>query len=349
MKRFLQCLTLLVAVCSGWKTVTAQRTEFISLLPKQIKVTSSNFSKVEVIDSRLDTSGIVGMIQRGAFNRKVTLRLEHPMQDEVGRAAATLIDSAGNKEDGALLINIRKFNISENTGALSESGSFRFRAVFYIKHDTMYKRMYGIDETVTIPGGLDVTKRLLENVPELLGSYIKAAVTYKQEQSATARQYSLYDILHIDELERKDIPVFQVDVPKKGLYATYNDFKNNRPSSEKVIVEHKKGFSRPLIYEMNENGKKGKEILRKDYYVVCDGEKFYISRPHNLYELTKANGNFYFTGVGKDGADAGATILAYAAFGLIGGFMAINHDTAIFEFELDHVSGKFVPIKKIRD
>jgi hypothetical protein len=348
MKRFLQSLTLLVAVFTCIKTVNAQKTEFINLQPKQVKIINSNFSKVEVIDSRLDTSGIVGMIQRGAFNRQVTLRLEHPMQDEVGRTAAMLIDSA-QKMDGTCLINIRRFNISENTGALSESGSFRFRAVFYAKQDTLYKRMFSIDETVTIPGGLDVTQKLLEKVPEILGAHIKRAVTFNQQEIDATRQYSLYDIQHIDEVERKDIPIFQVDVPKKGLYATYEDFKNNRPSNENVIVEHRKGFSRPLIYEMNEKGKKGKEVLRKYYYAVSDGEKFYISRAHNLYELTKTNGNYYFTGVGKDGADTGASILAYAAFGLIGGLAAGNHDTAIFEFVLDHVSGKFVPVKKIKD
>jgi hypothetical protein len=348
MKRFLQSLTLLVAVCTGWKTVHAQKTEYLSLLPKQVKITNSNYSKVEVLDSRPDTAAAIGMIQRGAFNRSVILRSERSLQDEVGSTVAKMIDSA-NKMDGSFLINIRKFYISENTGATSETGSFTFRAGFYAKQDTLYRQMFNIDETITIPGGLDVTKRLLGKVPEVLGLYINQAVNFKKEEIDVRKQYSLYDLQHIAELERKDIPIFQVDVPKKGLYATYEDFKNNRPSNENVIVEHKKGFSRPLIYEMNEKGKKGKEILRKYYFVVSDGEKFYISRPHNLYELTKTNGNYVFTGVGKDNADMGTAVLASLAFGFLGGAMAGNHDTAIFEFELDHISGKFVPVKKIKD
>jgi hypothetical protein len=348
MKRFLQSLTLLVAVCTGFKTANAQKTEFIDLLPKQVKITNSNFSKVEVIDSRLDTTAPVGLIQRGAFNRSVILRLQKNLQDEIGSTVARLIDSA-NKKDGAFLINIRRFYISENTGFSSETGTIKFRAGFYAKQDTLYRHMFSVDENIIIPGGLDVTKRLLENVPEVLGLHIKKAVNYNREDINDTKQYSLYDIQHIDELERKDIPVYQVDVPKKGLYATYEDFKNNRPSNENVIVEHKKGFSRPLIYEMNEKGKKGKEVLRKYYYAVSDGEKFYISRPHNLYELTKRNGNYVFTGIGKDNTDMGTAVLASAAFGLIGGAMAANHDTAVFEFELDHVSGKFVPIRKIKD
>lgn len=348
MKRFLQSLTLLVAVCTGTKTVNAQKTEYIDLLPKQLKIINSNFSKVEVIDSRLDTAAPVGLIQRGAFNRSVILRLGKSMQDEIGSTVARLIDSA-NKKDGTFLINIRRFYVSENTGFSSETGTIKFRAGFYAKHDTLYKHMFSVDENIIIPGGLDVTKRLLEKVPEVLGVYINRAVNFNGEEINTVKQYSLYDIQHIDEVERKGIPIYQVDMPKKGLYATYEDFKNNRPSNENVIVEHKKGFSRPLIYEMNEKGKKGKEIQRKYYFVVSDGEKFYVSRPHNLYELTKTNGNYVFTGVGKDNADMGTTILASAAFGIIGGAMAANHDTAVFEFELDHTNGKFVPIRKIKD
>jgi hypothetical protein len=348
MKRFLQSLTLLVAVCTGFKTANAQKTEFIDLLPKQVKIINSNFSKVEVIDSRLDTAAPLGLIQRGAFNRSVILRLGKSMQDEIGSTVARLLDSA-NKKDGAFLINIRRFYIFENTGFSSETGTIKFRAGFYAKQDTVYRHMFSVDENIIIPGKLDVTKRLLEKVPEVLGLYINQAVNFNKEEVNSAKQYSLYDIQHIDELERKNIPIYQVNVPKKGLYATYDDFKNNRPSNESVIVEHKKGFSRPLIYEMTDKGKKGNEILRKYYYVVSDGEKFYISRPHNLYELTKTNGNYVFTGVGKDNADMGTTIFASAAFGLLGGAMAGNHDTAVFEFELDHITGKFVPVKKIKD
>ena len=113
-------------------------------------------------------------------------------------------------------------------------------------------------------------------------------------------------------------------------------------------MDHRKGFSRPFIYEMKENNKKGKEIPSKSYYVVCDGEKMYIGRPHNLYELTKTNNDFYFTGIGKDEADMGTMILAGALGGIAGG-IAGSHDTAIFEFKIDHETGKFIPIRKIKD
>jgi hypothetical protein len=346
MKCLLQGLFLFIVVCTGWNTVNAQKTEFIHLQATKVKILSSAFSKAEVLDSRRDTAH-VGLIQRGAFNRNVFLDLEQPMKNEIATTVARLIDSA-RKEDGTLLINIRKFYISENTAFATESGMFNFRAGFYVKQDTLYKHMFSLDTTVKMTLGMDVTKRLLELVPEVLGTFIKQAVYFDQEK-CDAKLYTLHDIQHIEDLEKKEIPVYSVDVLKKGLYATYEDFKNNRPSNENVIIEHKKGFSRPLIYEMTDKGKKGKEILRKYYYVVSDGEKMYISRAHALYELTKTNGNFYFTGVGKDGADMGTALLASAAFGLLTAGMAANHDTAIFEFMLDHVSGKFVPVKKIKD
>jgi hypothetical protein len=99
---------------------------------------------------------------------------------------------------------------------------------------------------------------------------------------------------------------------------------------------------------MKEDNKKGKEIPSKSYYVVCDGEKIYIARPRTLYPLTKSNGDFYFTGVGKDEADTGTMIMAGALFGIAGG-LAAAHDTAIFEFKIDPSSGKFIPVRKIKD
>jgi hypothetical protein len=65
--------------------------------------------------------------------------------------------------------------------------------------------------------------------------------------------------------------------------------------------------------------------------------------------LTKTNGDFYFTGLGKDAADGETVFLAWALFGIIAGGAAANRDTAIFEFRLDHLTGKFIPVRKIKD
>ncbi|WP_207512832.1 hypothetical protein [Longitalea luteola] len=350
MKNIVKGVCLFAMACIFSNVVNAQendkRTEVLKLQPQRAKISSANFSNVEVIDTRRDPDHL-GYIQKGGFNRKETLVLTQPLKDEIASVVTKLLDGA-NKKDGTLLINIRHFNVSELTGYMTEKGTFEWNAGFYIKQGSDYRFLFSIDSTVTVKaGGLDVTTRLLDTVPEVLAGYINQAATFDLSKAGT-RPYTADDIQHIDELEKKEIPVYNVDIPKKGLYLTYDDFKNNRPSREDIIVYHKKGFSRPFVYEMKENDKKGKEIPSKSYYVVCDGEKMYIGRPRTLYALTKTNGDFYFTGIGKDEADMGTMILAGALGGLAGG-IAGSHDTAIFEFKIDHLTGKFIPVKKIKD
>jgi hypothetical protein len=349
MKRFVKSVCLIVFVCTCSNAAFAQnndkRTEFLQLQPKRITINSAIFSKVEVIDNRYDT-GHIGFVQKGAFNRKEALILSQPLKNEIGAIVTKMIDGA-NKQEGTLLINIRRFYVSELTLSMSESGTFGLKAEFYLKQDSGYKRMFTID-TNTVVRGLDVTKKLLDTTPEAFGAFIQQAASFDPGQCAT-RLFTADDIQHIEQLEKKEIPVYNVDMPKKGMYATYEDFKNNRPSNENVLVESRKGFSRPFIYELKENGKKGKEILRKYYYAVCDGEKMFISRPNTLYPLTKTSGDFYFTGVGKDAADMGTVILTSVLFGMFAGGAAANHDTAIFEFRIDHLTGRFIPVKKIKD
>ena len=346
MKQFVKHACLLALVCAGQKTTLAQKTENLNLQPKGVKISTAIFSKVEVVDARYDTS--IGFIQRGGFNRKVPLTLAQPLQNEVTAAVGKMIDGA-NKQEGTLLIRLRRFRVSEISSQLSERGIFEFKAAFYLKQDAGYKYLTTIDSIVSVRAGgaLDVTTRLLDTVPEIFGGYINQVAGF-DVSNADTKQYTAYDLQHLAELEKKEIPVYNVDVPKKGLYLTYDDFKNNHPTREDIIVNHRKGFSRPFIYEMKENNKKGKEIPSKSYYVVCDGEKMYVGRPHNLYELTKKDNDFYFTGIGKDDADMGSMILGGALGGVAGGAAASN-DTAIFEFILDHSTGRFVAIRKIKD
>jgi hypothetical protein len=348
MKHIVQSAFLFAVVCTGWNVAKAQKPEYYSLQAKNVKIDHAGFSKVEVIDARLDTAHL-GTIQRGVLNRKGVLTFSQPLKEEMAAMAGKLISEANTKEEGTLLINIRKFYISERTTS-TEQGLFVFKAGFYLRKDTLYRELFTVDTTYTIDAGLrDVTDQLLDTVPGLLGSMVQQAAGFVPDETVPAQQYTACELQHLAEIEKRAIPVYNVEAPKKGLYANVTDFMNNHPTREDVIIEHRKGFKRPFIYEMEANGKKGKEILRKYYFVVSDGEKMYISRPNNLYELTKNNGDFYYTGIGRDDADIGSVVVASALFGILGGAAAASHDTATFEYLLDHSSGKFIPIRKIKD
>ncbi|WP_205511458.1 hypothetical protein [Longitalea arenae] len=344
------CLVLMAGACNN--TVYAQHndksTELLQLMPKRTTISSANFSQVEVVDTRFDTVQL-GFIQKGGLNRKENLVLTQPLKNELASIAGKMLREA-QKQEGTLLINIRNFNIGEVSAGLTEKGTFTFNAGFYIKQGAGYNFLFAIDSTVTVKAGseLDVTTKLLDTVPEILAGYLKQAAGFDLSKAGT-KQYTAYEIEHIVELEKKEIPVYSLELPKKGLYTSYEDFKNNRPSREDVIIQNKKGFSRPFIFEMKENGKKGVEIKHKYYYVVCDGEKMFVSNAYGLYPLTKQGNDFCFTGIGKDDMDVGTAALAGALLGVVGGIAASKNDLALFEFRIDHLTGNFIAVKKLKD
>jgi hypothetical protein len=326
----------------------AQKLEHPTLIAKHVHVNSAVFSKVEITDTRFDAVHL-GFVQRGAFNRKSLITFSQPFTEVIKTAIDTLLLNTP-KQEGTLLINLRHFFLSEVPGHGNMDGKIAFKAGFYLKQDSIYHRMFTVDTAVIIKvdADLDVSQPLLDTLPEVFATFIKRAAEFFPGNCDTTT-YTAYDIEHINDLEKRAIPVYNVPLPKKGIYASFEEFRNNQPSNENFIAAHKKGFSRPFIYERKENGKKGSEILRKYYYMVCDGEKLYISRHDALYEVTWKDNDFYFTGVGRDVADAGTVVLATALFGVLGGAAVATHDTAVFEFKIDYLTGKLIPVKKIRD
>lgn len=349
MKRFVKSVCLIVFVCTCWHAVKAQQRETITLQPKQVKISSSIFSKVEVLDTRLDTSSL-GFVQKGLLNRMVFLTTPQPIKKELEAMVTHLIDGVP-RQDATLLINLRQFYLSEFSGKGGENGVFRLSAVFYVKRDTVYRKVLTVNTNVVIKTWVDITQKLLDTVPEVLGAFVQQAASFDPAKSDSTTQLTARYFDDLDELEKNTIPVYNVDVPQKGLYTTYEEFKNNRPSRQVMFVEQGDESDKPLIYEIKENGKKGSKIKPEKFYAVCDGEKMFISSPYTLYSLKKRDTDFYFTGIGKDGGDEsplvpGRTIIL-DRYGNLPAFL--KYDWGAVVYKIDHINGKFVPVRMVEN
>lgn len=344
--KILSALTALLSLFPVSHSGFAQKPEYIHIAPEHIKISGSIFSGVEVVDTRFDTV-YMGFVQKGAFNRRAPIKLTQLMTDEVKESVSKLIANA-TKENNTALINIRSFFLSEFTGAMSERGTFIFKAGCYLKRGESYKFMFSVDTTIVVKA-MDVTKKLLRAADEQFGLFVKRAATFDVTKIADGQAYSFSDIQHIDEAEKKLIPVYNVDLPLKGLYAGFEDFKNNKPTETSFIKEANKRTGEPSFFEVKEDSTKGKEFPRKNYYAICDGSRLYISTEYGLYPVTKKNYDFYFTGKAKETANTAEVAAASFMFGILGGMLASIPDKATFEFKIDHATGKFLPIKKISD
>ena len=343
MNRFIKRAFLFTLVCTGWNVVQAQFTEILSVQPRHIKINASAFSGVRVVDSRLDTAN-VGFIHKGGLNRQDIVTTTLPLKEELTASVNKLIADA-SKQDAVLCVNIRQFVLSEYWGVGGEHGVFRISAVFYLKQASNYRKLLTVNTRVNVKSTLgDVTKRLLDTIPEVWGRLVQQAAGYDSEHSDAATQLTARYPQDLDIAEKKAIPVYNVDLPQKGLYATFDDFKNNHPSLQ-VFFEQPDGADLPEVYELKEDGKKGKTIPFKKYYAVCDGKKIYISGVYALYPLTKNDNDFYFESIGREGGDQAP--LEQNPHETPMGKDIFSSDFTKFQFKIDHVNGNFIPVRKV--
>lgn len=328
----------------GISVAFAQKPEYVHLSAEKTKIEKSVFSQIEVVDTRFDKE-YMGFVQKGLMNRRAPVKLKRPLSEEVKEFALQLIDSA-DKEDGTLLINIRNFFMSELTGAFSESGTFVLKASFYYKRNDKYDLMFSVDTSIVVKS-MDVTHKLLRTVNLQWGRYIEKAATFDLAQIGTEGAWTYDDIQDVDLLEKKQLPVFNTDLPERGLYLTYEDFKDNRPTETNFIKEIHNKTKAQLFFYTKKDGTKGKPVMKRDYYAICDGEGLYISTQYGFYPARKQGYDFFFTGMVAEAANASNVAMASLFFGVIGAAVASIPSKGMYEFKIDHTNGKFLPIRKL--
>ncbi len=340
-------ICLLAIVCSSYSAATAQKNEIISLQPKRVTISSSCFSNVEVVDTRLDTSNL-GFIQRGLLNRRAFVTTSRPLKEELASMVTTLIKDA-SKQDGTLLINLRQFKLSEFDGKGGENGVLRLSAVFYLKRESMYRKLFTVNTNV-VTTSLDITERLLDTVPEILGAYIKQAAGHDTAKTDSASPFTARHWDELDELEKNTIPAYNVDLLQKGLYTTFDEFRNNRPAAQPVIVEMD-ASDKPVVYEMKPNGKRGRQIKTKNFFAVCDGEKMFFAGQYALYAMSKRDNDFYFRGIGKESGDGSQLVQGQTIILGRSGELPpdLKFDWSMVVFKIDHITGRIIPVRIVED
>jgi hypothetical protein len=336
MNKFL--LTLLLLFIFSEKKLAAQKDSrsFEISLP-ETKVPGSIYNKIFFIDSRLDTTQM-GIVQVGAFNKKVKVISEKPLAIQIADIFDFLIDSTA--KNGELLLQLRQLSFAEITGAVSEKGYCYFRAGLYTVKNDRYKKLNFID-TVILIKSMDVTKSLFRNGSKIITSFISDNLL---QQPANDEAFSLHDLIAIDSIEKSSIRIFYDSSWQDGLYTDWLSFKNQQPS-KKITAEIKDGKLTSVKAE-NLEGKMAKVKSKEVYAVVYNGQPF-IATDYGYYLLEKRNNDLFFTGKAKVTANAGDVIAASLFFGIIGGLIASDTES-VFEMKIDHLNGGFIRLKEIK-
>jgi hypothetical protein len=313
--------------------------EFAFTLP-EATITNSLYNSIELMDSRHDTSNF-GIVQLGAFNRKVQVVAATPLAAQLQQVMTGLIDSTA--KNGSLLLQLRQFSFAEITGAMSEKGYFYLRAELYAKNGDRYTKKAMVD-TVVLVKTLDVTKALLRNGSRSITDFVAANLT--TEPAAGSPDYSLGDIAKIDSIEKITIPAYSSTKYPDGIYTTFNEFKTLSPAIKEITVELNKNNRIASLKSIDPDGKKFK-VKSKDIYAVVYNGQLYIATDYGYYPVEKQNNDLYFTGRAKVTANTGDVLAASFFFGVLGGLIA-SDASATFLMKIDHINGGFIRIKEMK-
>lgn len=304
---------------------------------KPVKVVEhAKYGKISLYDAR-EIKDNLGVIQVGMLNANRLLVADPSLEKQLQNQLEQMV--SGHKADGELLMRLEKFCMAELTGAFSEKGFLDFRAILFSKEvNGDYLQVARIDTSIVVKG-MDVTKATLARASEVVNNLIFEALT---KNSDTTKSYSFSEIENYDDIQKKQLALYNATKLKDGLYLTYDEFAHQTPSGGEAQL--KDGDLYLGFFKEDEKGKL-KKIKPKDYYAVVHTGHPFVSSQEQFYALSKEDNDFIFVGPVKETASATNVVVASVLLGAIGGMLVSGPEINYYTQKLDYVNGTFIRMK----
>lgn len=291
------------------------------------KPVKSLYRVIAFFDSRQDTT--IGTWLSGP-DKPVRLVLKTPVQPQLVNILNAYTD--GGSGNGAILFQLKRFSFAEP----ARTRYCYLSAAIYALKDEGYAKLASLDTTLVITYAAELPSVLAQEANQVIDDFIAKAILLP---ATTAAVYNYNDLVHIDSVEKRKIPVYNASTYTEGLYGTYNAFMNQRPDVRGEVKEKSDGKLSIRILDPKWEDPKG---LTHIFAVVYKGVPYVVTH-YGDYPLQKQNDDFYFTGKlrvtpatdGKAGVDVSS--------GLMG--ILPSADKADYRVLLDHTSGEFIHLQ----
>jgi hypothetical protein len=313
--------------------------DFLITYRKKI-VSNGNYNAIEYIDSRTDATDF-GFVYSGAENKKTSVISKTSLKAQLKSFVKNSIDSS--TAEGELLFQLRKLKFIEKPEPGSQSGICLLRADMYIRQDSTYKRLSRIDTAILVESP-DVTKPLFDAASDAITQFILKNL---DRNFSNTENFTLSQVVHMDELEKNRIKLYNSKEYVNGVYKNYVSFKNQVPDY-KITEANYKDENLLILKVENEKGKKTKLRPNEFYAFVNEGKPF-ISAEYGCYILEKKDGDFYFKGEGKVPPEQVINYDAENGSTVKGNKNITVQQTALYEIRIDHIDGSLMRIKEIKN
>lgn len=335
-------IQIVAFVLFALQTANAQikRTEDFNITKPEYK-TQSNFSHLEIIDSRKDTANY-GIVQKGAFNKRALVQPRIPIAVQLDSIFNMLKANGDEMPMDTLVIQLRDMKFAEVTESFKETGYFFLRANAFLKRGQTYTEVNSADIIETV-NAMDVTQKNYKNASRIINDFMGKAMSSK---ASPDRIFTLEQIVNIDKIEKQAIPLYAAEKLTDGIYAKYFGFKDQVPNYTDFKVErNKKGDVRNVKF-LDYKGKYT-SIASDSMYGFVENGVPYIATEYGFYELIKKEDDYYYTGRVRVAGDGATIVAASLMFGIIGGIIASNNSETV-EIMIDHITGATVTQTKVK-
>lgn len=263
---------------------------------------SKAFHSVEVIDLRNDTSGVgyYSSTILGTTTKKIIL------QGGCSFAVKSWMSGYVNLKNSFDTVNslfavIRRLRISEemvpeisgsNLKGNAENGwenGVSVKIEYYYRQGKEYLPLYRFDSLLIFK------EQFFKNAGNFITVSLIASLQRIKEINIDVvkekgRKIALSDILNrVTKIYQ--IPIFKDVIYKKGVYANFEEFKMNSPSTDDY--EFREGKLGDILYVK----KDGKEYPERNAWGFCDGKNIYIYSADKFSQLLREGNTFTFRGM----------------------------------------------------
>ncbi|MEJ8844687.1 hypothetical protein WG954_19995 [Lacibacter sp. H375] len=268
-------------------------------VPKSPKLVSLSFSGMDVYDKRNDSS-FAGFYKTKHSRTKsfvTILKTEEATSTSVYSFLEPQI-SFDRQSNYRLVLLIRKLWLSkeiENTEARDHNIMMQKALLpgiitcfeFYAKQGEQLTPLLRYDTTILHhnPNLALIDEELLQTT--LTSAIDKLSKTNYRQKMETGRTYSWLQVDSFSTTTSR-IEILHTASFKKGVYLTYDDFKNNRPSIGDFEIK-KTEFAHTLFVK----DEQGNQYPTRKIWGFSDGENLFIKSADIFFKLENFNNNFY--------------------------------------------------------
>lgn len=259
-------------------------------------ISSHSYADIIIRDCRFDTATL-GFMHKHTFDKTRYIRFKNGFSVSIREYFVSSVQNLLSTEPGKpeLIIAVKRIWLSDDllTTHSNEKNLRKdypkFSGIsicleYLAKQDNQYTPLMRFDTTIS--GSKSVAANADEYIAEALFE------SYQQFNSRSVelllKSSKKYAAEHIDKMYsgRFALPILTTPV-QKGIYLTFNEFKNNAPSIKDFTIASDRKTDN--LYYIDASGK---EVLLRSLYGYSDGNNIYIWTSDNFYRLYKTGNTF---------------------------------------------------------